>query len=161
MAAEVLLDVGADVNIQDSDGMIALHLAASRGHEELVRLLLEKRASISVPNSHGLTALQLAICSGHDHLARLLVEGRDTGGTLDYGRIVLEMRGQNGLRWKTAYLRAMELYESGSDSLDTPDDIKIARQTPFKSARAYHFTYAATPQAVVCPSGLSNATART
>ncbi|OAQ59115.2 ankyrin repeat domain-containing protein [Pochonia chlamydosporia 170] len=38
----LLLDRGADVNLQDCDGRTALHLATERGLEAMVRLLLER-----------------------------------------------------------------------------------------------------------------------
>ena len=38
---KLLLQVGADVNIQDNDGSTALMCASEHGHLEIVRLLLQ------------------------------------------------------------------------------------------------------------------------
>jgi len=40
--AELLLEAGADVNVQDEDGSTALMCASEHGHVELVKLLLNQ-----------------------------------------------------------------------------------------------------------------------
>jgi len=39
---QVLLDCGADVNIQDRDGSTALMCASEHGHTEIAKMLLER-----------------------------------------------------------------------------------------------------------------------
>lgn len=39
---QVLLDCGADVNVQDRDGSTALMCACEHGHTEIAKLLLER-----------------------------------------------------------------------------------------------------------------------
>ena len=40
--AQLLLEAGADVNVQDEDGSTALMCASEHGHVELVKLLLNQ-----------------------------------------------------------------------------------------------------------------------
>ena len=48
---EVLLQHGADVNMQNSDGLTALMMATGMGHEQVVDLLLRHSAQINMQNS--------------------------------------------------------------------------------------------------------------
>ena len=54
---ELLLQRGADANLQDSNGVTALMDAANSGHERVVELLLQRGAEINLLNSKGGTAL--------------------------------------------------------------------------------------------------------
>lgn len=72
----LLLEAGANVNTQDSEGVTALHWACAGGHTDCVQLLL---ASGAYPNSmeqsqQQLTPLDYAILEGHQDLAQLLIE---------------------------------------------------------------------------------------
>ena len=46
--AKYLIEQGAEINHQDSDGFTALHYAAKNGHIDVVKMLLNKGASINV-----------------------------------------------------------------------------------------------------------------
>ncbi|KAJ6102932.1 hypothetical protein N7486_005359 [Penicillium sp. IBT 16267x] len=70
----LLLDLGADVNIQESQHETALYAAAAGGYIEIVRLLLEKGAEINTRGGEYGTALQAAASSGHTEIVRLLLE---------------------------------------------------------------------------------------
>ena len=74
-ATNSLLNKRADVNIQNKNGETALHPAAEKEHEALVRLLLEKEARANIQDKHdGETALHRAAEEGHEAMLRLLKE---------------------------------------------------------------------------------------
>ncbi len=60
-AVEPLLDAGLDPKIPDDDGETALHIAASKGHLPVVKLLLKGGASAAARNHSGRTPLDLAL----------------------------------------------------------------------------------------------------
>ena len=53
----LLLQRGAEINKQDSDGWTALTFAANNGHERVVELLLQHGAEVNLQSSIGDTAL--------------------------------------------------------------------------------------------------------
>lgn len=89
-AVQALLARGADVNVPQGDGMTALHWAAERGDEALVRLLLDAGAEASATTRNGnYTPLHLAARSGDAVIVKALLDaGADvtartsTGGAL-------------------------------------------------------------------------------
>jgi ankyrin repeat protein len=58
---EFLLDQGADLDLQDSDGWSALMEASANKNEYIVKFLLEKGANPNLQNKLGKTALIIAI----------------------------------------------------------------------------------------------------
>lgn len=75
MSAEILIAIGADVNVQQQGGYTALHAAAKRGNEQLVDLLLRADADPGIPTDSGQTAADLAREAGHEALAARLDAG--------------------------------------------------------------------------------------
>lgn len=63
---------GADVNAAAAAGYTPLHVAASRGNEELVRFLVESGARTDARMADGKTPAELARDRGHPEVARLL-----------------------------------------------------------------------------------------
>jgi hypothetical protein len=70
----LLLEHGADINVQTDAGLTPLYRASSYGLLEVVRLLLEHGAEVEVKNKYGKTALQEAAERGHDEVVELLRE---------------------------------------------------------------------------------------
>ena len=66
----VLLDAGAAVNLQDDEGITAIHWAASTGHMDAVQLLLGAGANPSLMEVDGerLTPLDYAIIGQHQEV---------------------------------------------------------------------------------------------
>lgn len=77
-----LLGQGTNSNQMNDDGSTALHVAASKNHLSIVRLLLEKgRADIDRRNKDGETALALASAKGYKTVVEILLHrGANTGG---------------------------------------------------------------------------------
>ena len=71
---EALLQYKADVSVRDSNGWTALHTAAKRGSEAVVRLLLEHGASPNAKTYNGETALLIAAENEHAAIVPLLEE---------------------------------------------------------------------------------------
>lgn len=74
-AVRTLLRQGADVNTAQSDGMTALHWAASNNDVEIVSTLLYAGATVrATTRLGGYTPLHLAGRGGHAEVARLILE---------------------------------------------------------------------------------------
>lgn len=84
-----LLGDGADVAEARGDGMTPLHLAAERGHAEVVRLLLDAGAPVHVGTRIGAyTPLHLAARRGSGDIVRALLDsGADARATTTSSRV--------------------------------------------------------------------------
>lgn len=69
-----LVRAGADPNKKDYDGRSPLHLAASRGYEDIAQFLIQEGVDINVADNFGNTPLLEAIKNGQEHVASLLVK---------------------------------------------------------------------------------------
>ncbi|XP_045333808.1 serine/threonine-protein kinase TNNI3K isoform X4 [Leopardus geoffroyi] len=72
--ADVLLQHGANVNVQDAVFFTPLHIAAYYGHEQVTRLLLKFGADVNVSGEVGDRPLHLASAKGFFNIAKLLME---------------------------------------------------------------------------------------
>ncbi|XP_059623235.1 potassium channel SKOR isoform X1 [Cornus florida] len=68
-----LIRAGADPNKTDYDGRSSLHLAASRGYEDITHFLIQEGVDINISDSFGNTPLLEAIKNGHDRVISVLV----------------------------------------------------------------------------------------
>nr|CAH7719354.1 unnamed protein product [Callosobruchus chinensis] len=67
-SAASLLKGKANPNIQDNRGETPLHYAASIGHADYVNLLIEKKANSNIQDKKGATPLQIAIDNHHYYI---------------------------------------------------------------------------------------------
>ncbi|XP_023769988.1 potassium channel SKOR [Lactuca sativa] len=74
-----LIRAGADPNKKDYDGRTPLHLAASKGYEDITLFLIQEKVEVNVLDNFGNTPLLEAIKNGHDKVASILVK---EGGSL-------------------------------------------------------------------------------
>ena len=63
-----------DVNTRDQAGRTPLHMAAIRGHREMVEVLLSKGALVNAVDGDGWTPLRWATASGAREVSELLRE---------------------------------------------------------------------------------------
>ncbi|KAL5675875.1 hypothetical protein ACJX0J_012006, partial [Zea mays] len=83
-----LVSAGADPSKPDHDGRTALHVAALRGYEDIVRFLVQRGANVNSIDKFGNSPLLLALKSGHERITSLLAKHgaalnlEDAGGYL-------------------------------------------------------------------------------
>lgn len=77
-----LIRAGADPKKTDYDGRTPLHLAASKGYEDITFFLIQEGVDINATDKFGNTPLSEAIKYGHDKVASLLFEN---GANLNLG----------------------------------------------------------------------------
>lgn len=91
-ACRALLEAGVDKDVADARGSTALHLAATRGHVEVIKVLLQYGAKLRL-NHANKTPLHDAAWAGHTECVVLLVPVASNAGLLDAvgndGRVAL------------------------------------------------------------------------
>lgn len=70
---KLLLEKGADVNIQDESGNTALHYTAANGKKDIVKFLLEKSADTSIVNVKEQKAIDYSNIKGFNEITELLL----------------------------------------------------------------------------------------
>ena len=101
---KAFLEKGVDVNARGTRrGRTALHIAASEGHKEVIKLLLENGADVNIGAHYNLTAADLAMQRNHNEVVELLVS---KGADISPLHIALYMKDE---------AKAMSLIESGAD----------------------------------------------
>lgn len=86
---QVDIDDETSVDVRDSNGLTALHWAATYGQLTTVQLLLNNHAVIDKLGPNGETALSLAANGGHIDVVRLLInEGANINHTDDVNIII-------------------------------------------------------------------------
>lgn len=82
---KLLLELGADQHVVDSEGNSALHVGSQEGREEVVKFLLEHGAQQDKPNSHGQTPLMVAAASGRLEVVATLLRHKARIHLKDFG----------------------------------------------------------------------------
>jgi hypothetical protein len=70
----LLLERGAEVNMESTHYDSPLQVASAGGHEAVVRLLLERGAEVNMESTYYGSPLQVASAGGHEAVVRLLLE---------------------------------------------------------------------------------------
>ena len=72
---QLLLDKGADIDVQGGAHHTVLQAASFLGYTEVVKLLLRRGAGIDIEGFHGRggNALVAALCMGHKDIAHLIL----------------------------------------------------------------------------------------
>ncbi|KAI8944701.1 ankyrin repeat-containing domain protein [Xylaria longipes] len=94
---KLLLQAGADPELQMKSGWASLHLASYHGHNEVARLLLEEGARIDVLQQDGFSPLSLSAGRGHTQVVKLLLEnGAEINEVNNNGWTPLALACRNG-----------------------------------------------------------------
>ena len=67
-------------DIQDNEGRTPLHLAASSGDAEMVRVLISAGADVYAKDADGSTPLHLAVVGGHSETVQILLDAGTSDG---------------------------------------------------------------------------------
>uniref|UniRef100_A0A665X7E6 Cyclin-dependent kinase 4 inhibitor D n=2 Tax=Echeneis naucrates TaxID=173247 RepID=A0A665X7E6_ECHNA len=70
--ASLLLEKGADPNVQDKYGIAPVHDAARTGFLDTLRVLVEYGASVNTPDQSGALPIHIAIREGHRKVVEFL-----------------------------------------------------------------------------------------
>ena len=70
---EVLLEVGVDVNVRNTEEETPLHITSGRGNLEVSRFLIKRGADVNCCDNRGWTPLHAATRNGHLDVVRLLL----------------------------------------------------------------------------------------
>jgi len=70
--ARLLVDSGANVNVQNYEGISALYLGAERGDLDLCLFLIENGASVNIQTEEGVAPAHIAATNGHLEILRAL-----------------------------------------------------------------------------------------
>jgi len=111
-AVKLLLQAGANIDLQEGHGRTALMYASMNGYLETVKLLLQEGANIDLQDKWGRTAPMYASRNGHLETVKLLL---DKGATIDL---------QNSFGWTAL------MYASGEGQLEV---VKFLRKYMLES----------------------------
>jgi ankyrin repeat protein len=91
--ARMLIDAGADLNIQDTDDdWTALHWCAIHNHPEIAKMLIDAGADLNIQDTDGSTALHYCADQNHPELLRMLISaGADKTIPTNDGKLPYEL----------------------------------------------------------------------
>lgn len=96
---QLLLQVNADLNHQDTHGYTALNWAAYNGQTAVVQVLIQTKAALDLQNQDGKTALMWAAYHGKTEVTQMLVQAK---ADLD----LQDKKGYTALKWGTSLGKA-------------------------------------------------------
>ncbi|KAL4576114.1 hypothetical protein LXL04_012203 [Taraxacum kok-saghyz] len=89
---EFLLETDASVNFRDQYGLTAIHIAAIKGHKDVVMLLVEFGSDLECTDAEGRTPLHLAVVGGgRDMVEVLLNRGANVNAKCKSGATPLQV----------------------------------------------------------------------
>ncbi|XP_070553325.1 LOW QUALITY PROTEIN: ankyrin-3-like, partial [Ptychodera flava] len=102
---KVLLELGANVGVKDSNTLTTLHRAANAGHHDVVTVLIGHGADVNMADADGLTPLHLASMKDNIDVVRCLVENSaDINAEDKYRTTPLHIASTDGQLSVTDYL---------------------------------------------------------
>ncbi|MEK7607143.1 MAG: ankyrin repeat domain-containing protein [Patescibacteria group bacterium] len=138
-AADLLISKGSEVNYQTpithpnspQEGWVSIHLAARKGHADIVKLLISKGAKIDVRKADGWCPLHVAVAFCRFDTVKLLLSNGSSANTKNkYGFTVLMaaayMRGSIEEEMKGYANIAKLLLENGANISDKDENGKTA-----------------------------------
>ncbi len=103
-----LVDCCVSVNAVDYGNRSALHLAATNGHYEVIKILLMNEADLNLKDRLGRTALDDARHEGHVFIARLIEEASRTIAisSKDSSSLYSPSDGETNIQWIECFFPA-------------------------------------------------------
>ena len=96
---DILLQKGADVNLQNGGGRTVLHQASRNGHKEIVEILFKGGADVNIQDNSGETALFEASRRGYKEIIEVLLQrGADVNLQNESGQTALFVAFKTGNR---------------------------------------------------------------
>lgn len=122
---------GVHINSSDGEGLTALMVAASAGHEHIVRLLLKRNALVNQQSVYGWTALMQSSFNGHLPVVGVLLQNKaDPNLRNVFGASALSAACRNGHVAIASLLldAGADVNEYSSRNADTATPLMVASQ---------------------------------
>lgn len=84
--SQILIQAGANIDLENKLGATPLLTAAFLGHKEICQFLIQAKANIDKENNGETTPLDAAICQGHKDICKMLIEARADVNKEDKGK---------------------------------------------------------------------------
>lgn len=89
--AVLLLEKGADPNVQDKHGVAPAHDAARTGFLHTLQVLVEHGASVNLPDQSGALPIHIAIREGHRDVVEFLAPRSDLKHATASGQTAIDV----------------------------------------------------------------------
>ncbi|KAF6717971.1 Cyclin-dependent kinase 4 inhibitor D [Oryzias melastigma] len=89
--AGLLLEKGADPNVQDKHGIAPVHDAARTGFLDTLQVLVENGASVNIPDQNGALPIHIAIWEGHRDVVQFLAPRSDLKHANQSGQTAIDV----------------------------------------------------------------------